>query len=33
VTVTRPELRECMGCGLFQVVPELGPDMHSQCLR
>jgi paraquat-inducible protein A len=31
--VTRPELRECMGCGLFQVVPELGPDMHSQCLR
>ncbi|WIM12899.1 MAG: Paraquat-inducible protein A [Enhydrobacter sp.] len=22
-----------MGCGLFQVVPELGPDMRSQCLR
>lgn len=31
--MTRPELRECMGCGLFQVVPELGPDMRSQCLR
>jgi paraquat-inducible protein A len=22
-----------MGCGLFQVVPELGPDMRSSCLR
>jgi paraquat-inducible protein A len=22
-----------MGCGLFQLVPELGPDMRSQCLR
>ncbi|MBS0222769.1 MAG: paraquat-inducible protein A [Proteobacteria bacterium] len=31
--MTRPELRECMGCGLFQVVPELDPDMRSQCLR
>lgn len=31
--MTRPELRECMGCGLFQVVPELGPDMRAHCLR
>ncbi|UYN93130.1 MAG: paraquat-inducible protein A [Enhydrobacter sp.] len=31
--MTRPELRECTGCGLFQVVPELGPDMRSDCLR
>ncbi|HEY6982701.1 paraquat-inducible protein A [Reyranella sp.] len=30
---THRELRECMGCGLFQVVPELGPDMRSSCLR
>ncbi len=31
--MTRPELRECTGCGLFQVVPELGPDMRADCLR
>jgi paraquat-inducible protein A len=31
--MTRPELRECPGCGLFQVVPALGPDMRSSCLR
>ena len=31
--ITRPQLRECGGCGLFQVVPELGPDMRSSCLR
>lgn len=31
--VTRPELRECPGCGLFQIVPALGPDMRSNCGR
>ncbi len=31
--VTAPELRECPGCGLFQIVPALGPDMHSDCVR
>ena len=31
--VTVPELRECPGCGQFQVVPALGPDMHSNCIR
>lgn len=31
--MTRPELRECTGCGLFQVVPALGPNMRADCLR
>lgn len=31
--MTRPELRECMGCGLFQVVPALETGMRSNCLR
>lgn len=31
--VTRPQLRECPGCGLFQIVPALGPDMRSACER
>ncbi|MDP1753269.1 MAG: paraquat-inducible protein A [Reyranella sp.] len=31
--VTAPELRECPGCGQFQVVPALGPDMRSNCVR
>jgi paraquat-inducible protein A len=31
--VTRPELRECFGCGMFQIVPALGPDMRADCLR
>ena len=31
--VTRPELRECPGCGQFQIVPALGPDMRSNCVR
>ena len=31
--MTRPELRECFGCGLFQIVPALGPDMRSDCVR
>src|SRR5204862_46480 len=31
--VTRPELRECFGCGLFQIVPALGPEMRADCVR
>jgi len=31
--VTAPELRECPGCGLFQIVPALGADMRSDCVR
>ena len=31
--VTAPQLRECPGCGLFQIVPALGPEMHSGCSR
>jgi paraquat-inducible protein A len=31
--VTRPELRECMGCGMFQIVPALGPDIRADCVR
>jgi paraquat-inducible protein A len=31
--ITRPELRECPGCGLFQIVPALEPDMRSNCTR
>ncbi|MBI3199700.1 MAG: paraquat-inducible protein A [Rhodospirillales bacterium] len=31
--VTSPELRECPGCGLFQVVPALGPEMRANCGR
>jgi len=31
--MTRPELRECSGCGLFQIVPALDPGMRSNCLR
>jgi paraquat-inducible protein A len=30
---TEPQLRECFGCGMFQLVPALGPDMRSNCLR
>ncbi len=30
---TRPQLRECPGCGLFQIVPALGPDLRSNCGR
>ena len=33
MTVTRPELRECMGCGLFQVVPPLEVETRSSCAR
>jgi paraquat-inducible protein A len=31
--VTRPELRECMGCGLFQLVPALDLETGSTCTR
>src|SRR5258705_13822504 len=31
--VTRAELRECPGCGQFQIVPALEPDMRSNCVR
>src|SRR5260370_17414143 len=31
--MTKPQLRECFGCGKFQIVPALGPDMRSDCVR
>ena len=31
--VTRGELRECPSCGLFQVMPALGPGMAAHCVR
>jgi paraquat-inducible protein A len=31
--VTQPELRECPGCGLFQIVPALEANMRSNCVR
>jgi paraquat-inducible protein A len=31
--VNAPELRECPGCGLFQIVPELEPDTRCDCVR
>lgn len=31
--MTQPELRECTGCGLFQIVPALGPEERADCLR
>src|SRR5258708_7796394 len=31
--LTEPALRECFGCGQFQIVPPLGPDMRSDCVR
>ena len=31
--MTEPALRECFGCGQFQLVPVLGPDMRSDCVR
>src|ERR1700757_623961 len=30
---TQPQLRECPGCGLFQMVPSLAPSMSAQCVR
>jgi paraquat-inducible protein A len=29
----RPEVKECPGCGLFQVVPPLRPGMSARCTR
>src|SRR5258708_2590756 len=31
--MTHPQLRECPGCGLFQIVPALAPNMRSNCVR
>jgi paraquat-inducible protein A len=31
--MTRPELRECTGCGMFQRVPPLEIETRSSCLR
>ena len=31
--LTRPQLRECPGCGLVQMVPALAPGMTVQCTR
>ena len=31
--LTRPQLRECPGCGLFQIVPAMGPGLRSSCTR
>ena len=31
--MTEPALRECFGCGQFQIVPALGADMRSDCVR
>ena len=33
VEVAPPRLRECRDCGLFQVVPALGPGSVARCLR
>jgi paraquat-inducible protein A len=30
---TAPRLRECLDCGLFQVVPALGPGSVARCSR
>ncbi|WP_422009709.1 paraquat-inducible protein A [Reyranella sp.] len=31
--VTQPQLRECHGCGLFQIVPAMAANMRSDCER
>src|SRR4249920_2566766 len=31
--LTAEELKECPGCGLFQVVPPLRPGMSARCVR
>ena len=33
VETTSPRLRECVDCGLFQIVPALPPDCTAHCLR
>jgi paraquat-inducible protein A len=30
---TKPQLRECPGCGLFQIVPAMAPGLRSNCTR
>src|SRR3978361_2349427 len=30
---TEPRLRECRDCGLFQVVPAMGPGTRARCQR
>jgi len=30
---TQPQLRECPGCGLFQMIPALATGMSAQCVR
>ncbi len=32
-TLTLPQMRECRGCGLVQLVPALAPGMTAQCAR
>ena len=31
--MTKPQLRECPGCGLFQIVPAMAPGLRSSCTR
>ena len=31
--MTLPQMRECSGCGLVQMVPALEPGMTAQCVR
>jgi paraquat-inducible protein A len=33
VPATRPQLRECPGCGLMQHIPELAPGSTARCAR
>ena len=33
VDTTRPQLRECSGCGLFQMVPAMAPGLRCNCVR
>jgi paraquat-inducible protein A len=31
--MSKPQLRECPGCGLFQIVPAMAPGLRSNCTR
>jgi paraquat-inducible protein A len=31
--MTKPQLRECPGCGLFQIVPAMAPQLRCACTR
>jgi len=31
--MTKPQLRECPGCGLFQIVPAMEPGLRCTCTR